>query len=77
MADKPVVGGVYTILGVIKIFDSFLGEALTGLQFVEITNSSAWDGAYASSRFRPIVERKTDISIFTAMLNPSKRRIEA
>jgi hypothetical protein len=24
-------------------------------------------------RFRPVVERKTDISIFTAMLNPSKR----
>lgn len=23
-------------------------------------------------RFRPLVERKTDISIFTAMLNPSK-----
>lgn len=28
-------------------------------------------------RFRPVVERKTDISIFTAMLNPSKQRVEA
>jgi hypothetical protein len=26
---------------------------------------------YAPERFRPIVERKTDIAIFTAMLNPS------
>lgn len=29
-------------------------------------------GGYLSSRFRPVVERKTDISIFTAMLTPSK-----
>lgn len=28
-------------------------------------------GGYRASRFRPIVERKTDISCFTAMLNPS------
>jgi hypothetical protein len=26
---------------------------------------------WSAERFRPIVERKTDISIFTAMLNPS------
>lgn len=32
---------------------------------------------YAASRFRPVVERKTDISIFTAMLNPSHNRVEA
>lgn len=48
----------------------------------------AWDGPYlniegvrlarqyfgfAVERFRPIVEKKTDISIFTAMLNPNER----
>ncbi len=33
--------------------------------------------AWYASRFRPIVERKTDISIFTAMLNPSKQGIDA
>jgi hypothetical protein len=27
--------------------------------------------------FRPLVERKTDISIFTEMLNPSKRSVDA
>jgi hypothetical protein len=32
-----------------------------------------WDfSGYAARRFRPIVERKTDISIFTAMLTPEK-----
>lgn len=33
--------------------------------------------AFRASRFRPIVERKTDISIFTAMLTPSKRSVDA
>jgi hypothetical protein len=32
---------------------------------------------FSVSRFRPIVERKTDISIFTAMLNPSKQGVDA
>lgn len=32
---------------------------------------------FRASRFRPLIEKKTDISIFTAMLNPSKRRVEA
>jgi len=35
------------------------------------------DGGWYARRFRPIVERKTDISIFTAMLNPSKQEIDA
>lgn len=29
------------------------------------------------SRFRPLVERKTDISVFTAMLNPSPVTVDA
>ena len=32
---------------------------------------------YRHGRFRPLVERKTSIEIFTAMLNPSKRRVSA
>jgi hypothetical protein len=34
----------------------------------------AW---YNAQRFRPVVERKTDISIFTAMLNPSRKKVTA
>ena len=30
---------------------------------------------YAAARFRPVVERKTDISIFQAMLSPSDERV--
>jgi hypothetical protein len=34
---------------------------------------------FAAARFRPVVERKTDISIFTAMLDraPSRETVEA
>lgn len=31
---------------------------------------------FRASRFRPVVERKTDISIFTEMLNPSHKVVE-
>lgn len=32
---------------------------------------------FRASRFRPAVVRKTDISIFKAMLNPSKEQVSA
>lgn len=33
------------------------------------------DAHYRAARFRPVVERKTDISIFKAMLNPKKHEL--
>ena len=33
--------------------------------------------AFDALRFRPVQERKTDISIFTAMLNPSQVTVDA
>jgi hypothetical protein len=36
-----------------------------------------WNDGMMASRFRPVVERKTDISIFKAMLNPSKQGADA
>jgi hypothetical protein len=54
-------GGVYTV-SIVRV-DS-LGVLVLGLSGV----AHQW----RSSRFRPAVERKTDISIFTAMLKPSK-----
>lgn len=35
------------------------------------------DFPFRATRFRPIVERSTDISIFTAMLTPKKTRVRA
>lgn len=38
---------------------------------------SPYEPGFAAQNFRPIVERKTDISIFTAMLTPSKQGVDA
>ena len=35
------------------------------------------DGGWFKDRFRPVVERKTDISIFTAMLTPKTENADA
>lgn len=46
----------------------------------EILRPSGWavcrlfaECPYDARRFRPLVERKTDISVFTALLNPTKQ----
>ena len=39
--------------------------------------SDKFERGYNSIWFRAVVEKKTDISIFTKMLNPDKRRINA
>jgi hypothetical protein len=33
--------------------------------------------AFSPERFRPVIQRKTDISIFKAMLTPSKEQVSA
>jgi hypothetical protein len=61
---------IYTIIG----FGKPDRRGDIGLHLAEVTIHA--DGthtdAFASKRFRPVAERKTDISIFTAMLTPSK-----
>ncbi len=62
----PKVGQVLTIIGMMEMG----GETYIG--FPE------WhDHGYHHSGFRPVVERKTDISIFTAMLENSEDRVPA
>ena len=67
-----VLGRIYTVAG----FDNH-----DCLVLVEQPgrNFAGWrsDLGYQKSRFRPVVERKTDISIFKAMLNPSDVRVSA
>jgi hypothetical protein len=48
------------------------------LRFVEYRNSPIRGGVECSfdpRHFRPVVERKTDISIFTKMLTPNSREL--
>lgn len=60
VGEELTDGTIYTVLAVD-------GDAI---QIMEIKRPFRW--GYAASRFRPIVERKTDISIFTRMLTPKK-----
>ncbi|QIB36935.1 hypothetical protein G3A56_02100 [Rhizobium oryzihabitans] len=60
------------------------GKEAVGLRFKEIINPSMvtlhhgiWEFDYSPRKFRPVIQRKTDISIFKAMLNPSKEQVTA
>jgi hypothetical protein len=63
------VGEVYTISGYGRFGRLFLYD----LAEIKTSEAHAWKGEH----FRPVAERKTDISVFTAMLNPEKQEIEA
>lgn len=73
----PEERSVYTIRSILPYNDTTL------LRFFEIDNSrlKASDGfvepGFNSKYFRPVVERKTDISIFTAMLDTSQQGVDA
>lgn len=68
--DRAVVEGErYTIR---MTYDHY-GQP--GVHLVGVNNPSG--RGYRVERFRPAVERKTDISIFTAMLNPSHEKVRA
>lgn len=61
--DGPAFGDIVTVS------DTFTDETCTWLWFEEWSNEENYD----SEHFRPVIERKTDISIFTAMLHPSRQ----
>jgi hypothetical protein len=69
-------GRVYTV--------RWVGPALFGVMGIRVDEIIRPDcpifgreAAFAAARFRPVVERKTDISLFTAMLNPKRDRVSA
>lgn len=75
----PNKGAVYTVRAV---FDGITDRL--GVYLYEINNAhmiERWGGdtepGFSAHIFRPVVERKTDISIFQRMLIPSKQGIEA
>lgn len=67
--DAPIEGAVYTVSG------NFVGADGTPIiHLIELRRSAEavfWYGpetGYRASRFRPIVDRKTDISVFQEIL---------
>lgn len=72
-----VEGRVYTVESVFgQVLPTALGKKDTGVSLHEVFPTRSGLG-FAASRFRPVVERKTDISIFQAMLEPKKARADA
>lgn len=70
--NKPIKGNTYIIRDIvnIKIFNRI------GLIFEEIHNPvvnwadvGTMESPFCSTRFRPVIKRKTDISIFNEILN--------
>jgi hypothetical protein len=48
---------------------------LNGINRARIENGITWgDTGFYAGRFRPVAERKTDISIFKALLNPANHK---
>ena len=75
--ESPTEGSVYTIRSI--HFDN--GVQILGFEEIERSDYSKqfWKDqnlGYLARRFRPVVERKTDISIFRALLTPSKEKVE-
>lgn len=63
----PQKGGIYTVRGIVEYPDD-----ISGLYLVEIRNPPDEEGCewqFFASRFRPVVERKTDITVFTEILD--------
>jgi hypothetical protein len=75
MFDVPEKDGVYTVRGY---------EFNDGRQFLcfeEIINpvcnfdvGGRGEPVFSAANFRPVVDRKTDISVFTALLNPQHQK---
>lgn len=68
--NVPKVGEIYTIR---ELVDG--GEFGIHIRLNEIVNPVTSNGKEPSwhvEMFRPVIQRKTDISIFKALLNPSK-----
>lgn len=67
----PKLNEIYTVRDFKEVDSIWLVELINDIGI------SGTEAGFCISRFRPIVEKKTDISIFTAMLNPKKARERA
>lgn len=65
--DIPKVNHIYTICG-FEVVDGVDCLLLEEIRNKYITNNGDISEAYAAYRFRPLVEKKTDISIFSEIL---------
>jgi hypothetical protein len=74
--NRPRKGEVYTVRTV-EWANDVGSEAIRLVEIVNIPrqyNNAFGELRFISKCFRPVVEKKTDISIFTAMLTPHKNK---
>lgn len=76
---KNVPGIIYPRFGEVYVIREMMtDDEGTWLTFVEIRNVRMLLGepVFDAEQFRPVVEKKTDISIFTSLLNTKQREHE-
>lgn len=76
---KLIEGKIYTVRGFVLGIcrDWSIGDGVTLMEMKNPPTPCGQENGFDPSRFRPIVDRTTDISIFTAMLTPNKTRVRA
>lgn len=76
--DGLTKGNVYTIRWIGDYFDIYDQTTNLCIRVEEILrlldNRYIQDMPYLASRFRPLIEKKTDISVFEKLLIPTKTR---
>jgi len=81
IAPALIIGRIYTIRDIDLRAMAIHGVATIRLEecIGPINNSTIglWEAGYDPRGFRPLVERKTSIEIFTAMLTPKKQGVDA
>ena len=65
---------VYTVSNTYTVCD---GEQVIELLEFPSPYDGYWGAGFIAAAFRPVVERKTDISVFTKMLKTSKQKVDA
>lgn len=79
-AIYPVLNTVYTVRKVANHSISGIELLLlAGIDNEAVSNALGYvlEQGFEAYRFRPVVTRKTDISIFKSMLKPSRQTVEA
>jgi len=73
MPNRPVRGRVYTVRGLYE--NAIYLEEISNPPQARWKNGDVAEACFFARRFRPVVERKTDISAFTKML--TGKRVDA
>ena|ERR1700730_10848348 len=76
--NRPVRSGIYTVRGFVVPYAGYSGTP--GMLLEEIINrpypyvQGTFEPSFWPLRFRPLLERKTDISVFTKILDEARAK---